>query len=146
MSGFHELLSFKSSFLFMLFSCNSNFIASTLRQSMWPNLVDSIAVSWSWIITWSMLFNFHLFPPPHVLSFVPMITMLFPIGWFYEVMPSNHTQPPHYINTQHNNSKDIPKCHIFPTILCRVITQKSYIISFIKVNALDHIQPISATQ
>ena len=47
--------------------------------------------------------NFHLSPPP-ILSFGPMITLLFPIGWFYEVIPSNYTQSPHYINTQHNNS------------------------------------------
>ena len=47
-------------------------------------------------------FSFVFLPP--VLSFRPMITMLFPICWFYKVMPSNHTQSPHYINTQHNNS------------------------------------------
>jgi hypothetical protein len=33
-----------------------------------------------------------------------MITMLFPMGRFYEVMPSNHTQSSYYMNTQHTNS------------------------------------------
>ena len=35
--------------------------------------------------------------------------------------------------------KDIPKRRIIPTILRRVITQKSYNISFIVVKASDHL-------
>jgi hypothetical protein len=45
MGGVHELLSWNPSSLFMLFGCNPNFIASIIRQSMWPDLLDSILVS-----------------------------------------------------------------------------------------------------
>ena len=45
MSGFHELLTLKPSSLFMSFGCNSNFIASIIRRSMWPHLLDGILVS-----------------------------------------------------------------------------------------------------
>jgi hypothetical protein len=45
MSGFHELLSLNPSSLFVLFVCNSNCIASIIRWSMWPDLLDSILVS-----------------------------------------------------------------------------------------------------
>ena len=45
MSGFHELLSLNPSALFMLFGCNSNFIACIIRWSMWPDLLDNILVS-----------------------------------------------------------------------------------------------------
>ena len=52
MSGFHELLSLRPSSLFWLFGCKSSFIDTLLRRLKWPDLVDSILVSRSWM-TWS---------------------------------------------------------------------------------------------
>jgi len=72
------------------------------------------------------------------------------VGWFYELVQSNHILSPHYANTQSSNLtsflllsawgwdwKDIPQHRIILIILCCFRNHNSYA-SFVLAKALDH--------